>query len=136
MKQFVVLLVLGPVFGLSSATQADELDLKATGRKDKDFLTVLRYSGDGIGKALAGGNKSKDTKKLNELIKVDKKDPRYGVLKWQCFELRQGDKAVQSRFPKPVELRLHRKDKKATDWELTKDAIKVVQNRVALALGE
>src|SRR4051812_17081479 len=81
MKRLVILLVLGTVFGLRlGAARADDLELKAAGPKDKSFQTVLSYSGDDVGKALAGGNKLKDTKKLNELIKVDEKDPLYGVL--------------------------------------------------------
>jgi hypothetical protein len=76
MKRLVILLVLGTAFGLlPGAARADELELKAAGPKDKSFQTVLSYSGDDIGKALAGGNKLKDTKKLNELSRSMRRIP-------------------------------------------------------------
>src|SRR4051812_41215969 len=112
MKRLVILLALGTAFGLlPGATRADDLELKAAGPKDKSFQTVLSYSGDDIGKALAGGNKLKDAKKLNELIKVDEKDPKYGVLQWRLFERKRGSQTIQiANLGRPVELRLKRKD--------------------------
>jgi hypothetical protein len=135
MNRFVMVAVASIALAVFPAVvRADDVELKAAGPNDKALQTVLRYTGDDVGKALAGGNKLKDTKKLNELVKVDAKDPTMGTLQWRGFELKRGGQTVQipnTNLGEGVEVRLKRKDKDATDWELTEDSVKLVQKTIA-----
>src|SRR4051812_4883103 len=79
----------------SGAARAVEWELKAAGPKDTALQTVLSYSGADLAKALAAGNKRKDSTKLNELVKVDEKDAKLGVLQWRGFEAKRNGQTIQ-----------------------------------------
>jgi hypothetical protein len=134
MKRFMMAAV-GIVFaGLSAVAWADDLELKAAGPHDKDLQTVLRYTGDDVALALAAGNNLKDTKKLNELVVVDAKDPTIGTFQWQAWVLKRKGKTLDrlnTDLGKGISIQLKRKDKDATDWELTEDSKKLVRRTVA-----
>jgi hypothetical protein len=135
MNRFVMVAVAGLALAVFPAVaRADDVELKAAGPDDKAPQTVLLYTGDDVATALAGGNKLKDTKKLNELVKVDAKDPTMGTLQWRGFELKRGGQTLDipnTDLGKGVELRLKRKNKDTTDWELTEDSVKLVRNTIA-----
>jgi hypothetical protein len=136
MGRMVVLFRLGVVFSLLLEGQAlvsHDLDLQVFDPAAKERVAVLRYRGEDLAKALAAGNKMKDTRKLNALIKVDKDDPRYGVIQWRGYKHKWevGNEVGESEVYFPaVPLRLKRKDKDATDWELTEEATRAVRKKV------
>jgi hypothetical protein len=97
---------------------------------------ILRYEGETLEKALAGGNRLKGDA-LHRLLRIDAKDPLAGTLPWgRGFRYREaagGDSIKVDRGGQnfdPIELRFARKDRDSKEWQLTKESLEAVRKQL------
>jgi hypothetical protein len=94
-------------------------------------VPVLQYEGPTLDAALAAGSKQPPSKVLADSVKADTKNPLFGTVSARIDIKETHHSGAASTSPhyheEPVKLVLVRKDRNATDWALTPEAIAAIQ---------
>jgi hypothetical protein len=94
-------------------------------------VPVLQYEGPTLDAALAAGSQQTPSKLLADSVKPDTNNPLFGTVSARIdINETHGSGAVSSSphyYEEPVQLVLVRRDRNATDWALTPEAIAAIQ---------